>query len=49
LSAQKKTGLAVLGLLVLGMLGLGWYEYREFRTPKECGFCQRPLQTNYVS
>ena len=43
MSAQKKTGLAVLGLLVLGMLGLGWYEYREFRTPKECGFCQRPL------
>jgi hypothetical protein len=44
MSAQKKTGLAVLGLVVLGMLALGWYEYREFRTPKECGFCQRPLQ-----
>jgi hypothetical protein len=44
MSAQMKTGVAVLGLVVLAMLGLGWYEYREFRTPKECGFCQRPLQ-----
>lgn len=44
MSTQKKTGLAVLGLVVLGLLGLGWFELREFRTPKECGFCQRPLQ-----
>ena len=44
MSAQKKAGLAVFGLVVLAMLGLGWYEYKEFRTPKECGFCQRPLQ-----
>ena len=44
MSAQKKTGLAVLSLIVLGMLALGWYEYRDFRTPKECGFCRRPLQ-----
>jgi hypothetical protein len=44
MSAQKKTGLAVLGLVVLAMLGLGWYEFMEFRSPKECGFCQRPLQ-----
>ena len=44
MSAQKRTGLVVLGVVVLAMLGLGLYEYREFRTPKECGFCQRPLQ-----
>ena len=44
MSTQKKTGLAVLGVAVLAMLGLGWYEFREFRTPRECGFCQRPLQ-----
>ncbi len=44
MSAQKKAGLAVFGLVVLAMLGLGWYEYREFRTPTECGFCLRPLQ-----
>jgi hypothetical protein len=44
MSAQKKTGLAVLGLVVLGMLALGGFEYREFHTPKQCGFCQRPLQ-----
>jgi hypothetical protein len=44
MSAQKKTGLAVLGIVVLGMLALGWFEYREFHTPKQCGFCQRPLQ-----
>ena len=44
MGTQKKTGLVVLGLVVLAMLGLGWYEFREFRTPRECGFCQRPLQ-----
>ena len=44
MSAQKKTGLVVFGIVVLAMLGLGWYEYREFRTPQSCGFCQRPLQ-----
>src|SRR5271157_4698289 len=44
MSAQKKKGLAVLGLVVLAMLGLGWYEFREFRTPRQCSFCQRPLQ-----
>jgi hypothetical protein len=44
MSARKKTGLAVLGLVVLAMLALGGYEFREFRTPKECGFCRRPLQ-----
>ena len=44
MSAQKKKGLAVLGLAVLGILVLGWYEFREFRTPKQCSFCQRPLQ-----
>lgn len=44
MSAQKKTGLAVLGIVVLGMLALGSYEFKEFRTPKQCGFCQRPLQ-----
>lgn len=46
MSAQKKTGLAVMGLIVLGMLALGWYEYRDLRTPKECGFCSRPLRSN---
>jgi len=46
MSAQKKTGFAILGLVVLAMLGLGWHEFREFRTPKECGFCQRPLRDN---
>ena len=44
MSARKKTGLAVLGLIVLAMLALGGYEFREFRAPKECGFCRRPLQ-----
>lgn len=44
MSAQKKTGLVVLGLIVLAMLGLGSYEVRELRAPKECGFCRRPLQ-----
>jgi hypothetical protein len=44
MSAQKKTGLAVLGLVVVGMLALGWFEYRDFRAPKQCSFCQRPLQ-----
>src|ERR1700690_452839 len=44
MSAQKKTGLAVLGIVVLGMLTVGGFEFREFRTPKECGFCQRTLQ-----
>lgn len=44
MSAQKKTGLVVLGLVVVGMLALGWYEFKEGRSPKECSFCQRPLQ-----
>jgi hypothetical protein len=44
-SAQKKTGLVVMGLIVLGMLALGWYEYRDLRTAKGCGFCGRPLQS----
>ncbi len=44
MSAQKKTGLAVLGIVVLGMLTVGWFEFKEFRAPKQCSFCQRPLQ-----
>jgi hypothetical protein len=44
MSAQKRAGLVVLGLIVVAMLGLGAYEFYEFRHPKECGFCRRPLQ-----
>jgi len=46
MSAQKKTGLAIFGVVVLAMLGLGWHEFREYRTPQACGFCQRPLHDN---